>query len=165
MIVANAQLALVEAPSTPRSTASTAARTSASAAAGCAAESVSRVIDDLLPCRIAWQLDAAAVSDGCGRASVPRRRADAATGCRAANLAQAAALLAAIRPTGVFDSVDEHAAPGVTQRDEPGLRDLLDEVAERARAVVALRERRVELQQRALQQPELRRYLAIRRAP
>ena len=44
----------------------------------------------------------------------------------------------------------------------PALGDLLDEIAERARAVVALRERGVELQQRALQQPELRRHLAIR---
>src|SRR5688572_25489005 len=46
--------------------------------------------------------------------------------------------------------------------DEPCLRHLLDEIAERADAVVALRKRRVELQQRALQQAQLRRDLAIR---
>src|SRR5688500_274791 len=46
--------------------------------------------------------------------------------------------------------------------DEPCLRHLLDEIAERAYTVVALRKRRVELQQRALQQAQLRRDLAIR---
>ena len=57
--------------------------------------------------------------------------------------------------------LDEHAASGVLQRDRAGLRHLLHEVAEAARAVLALGERRVELQQRALEQAELRRDLAL----
>ena len=58
--------------------------------------------------------------------------------------------------------LDEHAASRLLQRDDAALGDLLDEVAERAGAVVALGERRVELQQRALEEPELRRDFAIR---
>src|SRR5688572_31718031 len=49
----------------------------------------------------------------------------------------------------------------MAQRDEPSLRDLLDEIAKRAHTVIALRECRVELQQRALQQTELWRDFAI----
>ena len=64
-------------------------------------------------------------------------------------------------PSVRLDRIHHHAAAGMPQRDEPGLRDLLDEIAERADAVVALGKRRVELQQRALQQAELRRDLAI----
>ena len=43
----------------------------------------------------------------------------------------------------------------------PARRQLLREIAEAAHTVIALRERGIELQQRALQQPELRRDLAI----
>ena len=51
--------------------------------------------------------------------------------------------------------------PDVLQLHEARLRELLDEVEERRGAVVALRERRVELQQRALEQAGLRRDLAV----
>src|SRR5215212_9638698 len=49
------------------------------------------------------------------------------------------------------------------ERDGASLRHFLHEIAEAADAVLALRERRVELQQRALQQPELRRDFAFRK--
>ncbi len=52
--------------------------------------------------------------------------------------------------------------PGMPQRDQPGLCELLDEIAERADAVVALGEGRIELQQRALQEAKLRRHLTVR---
>src|SRR5215211_5269785 len=55
----------------------------------------------------------------------------------------------------------EQAAAGVPQRHHPGLRDLLDEVAEGAGAVVAFGERGVELQERALEEPQLRGDLAV----
>src|SRR5450759_452284 len=57
--------------------------------------------------------------------------------------------------------LDEDVPPGLPQRDEAGARELLREVAEAADAVGALGERRVELQQRALEKPELRRDLAV----
>ena len=47
------------------------------------------------------------------------------------------------------------------QLDQAGLRELLDEIEKRRGAVVALGERRVELQQRALEQPGLRRHFAV----
>src|SRR5688572_22840607 len=61
-----------------------------------------------------------------------------------------------LRPRAVLDLLDEHAAPSVLERDGACLRHLLHEVAEAVDAVLALREGRVELQQGALQQPELR---------
>ena len=51
--------------------------------------------------------------------------------------------------------------PACLQDHRARLRHLLHEVAEAARAVIAFRERRVELQQRALEQSELRRDLAL----
>src|SRR5205823_4754924 len=57
--------------------------------------------------------------------------------------------------------LDEEASPGLSQHDGARFCHFLHEVAEAARAVVALRERRVELQQRALEQPELWRDLAF----
>ena len=64
-----------------------------------------------------------------------------------------------------FDELDDRRAAGVFERDEAAFFELLGKVAERAGAVIALRERRVELQQRALEQSELRRDFAIGRAP
>src|SRR5262249_35967232 len=58
--------------------------------------------------------------------------------------------------------LDEDVAPRLLQRHDAGGRELLGEIAEAARAVRALRERRVELQQRALEQAELRRDFPIR---
>ena len=57
--------------------------------------------------------------------------------------------------------LDEHVPPVLAHRHVTGGGQLLREVAEAADAVGALGERRVELQQRALQQPELRRDFAI----
>ncbi len=70
---------------------------------------------------------------------------------------------------GVFDSqlplavgeLDQHVPAMFTQPHVAGVGQLLREIAEAADAVGALREGRVELQQRALQQAELRRDLAI----
>src|SRR5262249_31734548 len=57
----------------------------------------------------------------------------------------------------------DHDAPArVLQRHQAGLRQLLREIEERRGAVVALGERRVELEQRALEQARLRRDLAVR---
>src|SRR6185503_8191530 len=53
------------------------------------------------------------------------------------------------------------AAAGVLQLDEARLRELLDKVEERRRAVRALGEGRIELQQCALEQPGLGRDLAV----
>jgi hypothetical protein len=47
------------------------------------------------------------------------------------------------------------------QRHQSVLRELVRKLAERTHAVIALAERRIELQQRALQQAKLRRHLAI----
>src|SRR3954469_18817888 len=57
--------------------------------------------------------------------------------------------------------LDEDVAARLAQRDESCGRQFFGEVAEAADAVAALRERRVELQQRALEQAKLRRDLAI----
>ena len=62
---------------------------------------------------------------------------------------------------GVVGQLHQHAAARLLQRDQAAFGDLLDEVAEGAGAVVALREGGVELQQRALEQAELRRDLAV----
>ena len=65
------------------------------------------------------------------------------------------------RAADSLGQLDEHVAAGFLERDVAGGGELLREVAEAAGAVGALGERRVELQQRALEQPELRRHLAI----
>src|SRR5688500_9775029 len=51
--------------------------------------------------------------------------------------------------------LDQNAASCIPQRDGAGGRNLLHAIAETARAVLAFRERRVELQQSALQETEL----------
>ena len=55
-----------------------------------------------------------------------------------------------------FHGFDQHAAPGVLQLDGARHRHLFHEVPEAAGAVVAFRERGIELQQRALEQAQLR---------
>ena len=57
--------------------------------------------------------------------------------------------------------LDEHVPPVLAQPHVAGVGQLLREVAEAADAVGPFGERRIELQQRALQQAELRRDLAI----
>src|SRR5215467_2856621 len=54
-----------------------------------------------------------------------------------------------------------HAAARRFQLHQAGLRELLGEVQKRRRAVIALRECRIELQERALEQTGLRRYLTV----
>jgi hypothetical protein len=61
----------------------------------------------------------------------------------------------------VFSQLDEYVASGFLQRHVAGARQLLRKIAEAADAVGALGKRRVELEQRALEKPELRRHLAI----
>ena len=58
--------------------------------------------------------------------------------------------------------LDQHVAAGFLQRDVAGGGELLGEVAEAAGAIGALGEGRIQLQQRALEQPQLRRDLAVR---
>jgi hypothetical protein len=57
---------------------------------------------------------------------------------------------------GALDEFDQCCATRVFERDQPTLFELLGKVAESARPVVAFGERRVQLQQRALEQPQLR---------
>ena len=63
--------------------------------------------------------------------------------------------------TAGFGEFDNRRPARVFERDISALLELFRKVTECARAVVTLRERRVELQQRALQQPQLRRDLAL----
>ena len=55
----------------------------------------------------------------------------------------------------------QRAAALVLQGDKALLRELVGKITEAADAVIAFGERRVELQQRALEQSELRRDLAV----
>ena len=57
--------------------------------------------------------------------------------------------------------LDQQVAARLVQADEAGLRELLGEVPERSGAVVLLREGGIELEQRALEEAELRRDLAL----
>ena len=61
----------------------------------------------------------------------------------------------------VLPRFDEHAPPGVLEDHRTRLGDLLHEVPEAARAVIAFRKRRIELEERALEQSKLRRDLAL----
>ena len=65
------------------------------------------------------------------------------------------------RAPGPLRSAPRASRPWPDTRAHPPSRELLDEIAERSGAVVALGERRVELQQRALEQAELRRHFAV----
>src|SRR5688572_28867500 len=58
--------------------------------------------------------------------------------------------------------LDDDGAPRFAKQDVSRGGEFLREIAKAARSVGSFGKRRVELQQRALQQPQLRRYLAIR---
>jgi hypothetical protein len=65
--------------------------------------------------------------------------------------------LSVLGPRGSsFGELDEHVPPRLLERHVSCGRELLREVAEAASAIRALGERGVELQQRALEQAELR---------